>query len=134
MKHFANGSLAVVAIAIGLASASPAGAAAPPTGTLSYLGCIEATGAPDDCSATDAPLSSPVALGAAPGSTSLYAGAEDDAALVPLARAGDGRLSALPCIQENPPTICATGDDGLIDSPSALAFSPDGAQVYAISS
>ena len=126
--------LAAIALAIGCVAPATAGAAAPAAGTLSYLGCIEASAGPDECSATGVGLGSPVAIAAAPGSTSLYAGSEDDDAVTPLARAGDGRLGTLPCIQDAPATVCPSTTEGLISFPSGLAFSPDGAQVYAISS
>ena len=93
-----------------------------------------ASAGPDECSATGVGLGEPTAIAAAPGSTSLYAGSEDDTAVTPLARAGDGRLSTLPCIQGPPATVCPTTTDGLIGSPNAVAVSPDGAQVYAVSS
>ena len=126
--------LAAIALAIGCVVPATAEAAAPAAGTLSYLGCIEASAGPDECSATGVGLGEPTAIAAAPGSTSLYAGSEDDTAVTPLARAGDGRLSTLPCIQGPPATVCPTTTDGLIGSPNAVAVSPDGAQVYAVSS
>ena len=39
--------LALIGLAIGAAVPSVASAAAPPTGTLNYLGCIEVSGGPD---------------------------------------------------------------------------------------
>lgn len=128
------GNLALIAVAIAVAAPAVASAAAPPTGTLDYLGCIEASGGPDECASTGVGIADPTSIAAAPGSTSLYASSEGDDALTPLSRGGDGLLTALPCVQEESPTICPVGTVGLISSPNAFAFSPDGAQVYAISS
>ena len=88
--------LALIGLAIGAAVPSVASAAAPPTGTLNHLGCIEVSGGPDECSATGIGIDEPTTILAAPGSTSLYSGSEGDNALTPLARAPTGASGPSP--------------------------------------
>jgi DNA-binding beta-propeller fold protein YncE len=119
------------------------------TGALFSLGCISGETESDDCelipSATsqghDSGLDAPFGLALSADGTSLYVAARDDDAVARFTRDPDtGGLTYEGCISGESASDCthvpsATTDglDSGLDELYALAVSPDGASVYAVS-
>jgi 6-phosphogluconolactonase (cycloisomerase 2 family) len=120
------------ALFVGALIAAPAASGA--AGDLKPLGCLERTGAPDDCVRSARGLDGAADITVAPNGRSVYVAAFDDDAIVRLKRnPRDGSLRAGECIDDpaTGPDLCGASEDGL-EGASNLALSANGRDLYTI--
>jgi DNA-binding beta-propeller fold protein YncE len=109
-------------------------------GSLAFAGCIEDNDPPDGpdaCATSTDGLNSAEDVVVSPDGRQVYAVSMNDDAIVHFNRAADGSLSAVSCIDDNDagdgPDTCGASTDGM-DNPHALAISPDGNDLYVVTS
>lgn len=100
------------------------------TGTLTELGCVALTGS-SSCSTTTGGLNEASSVTVSPDGKNVYATGSRTGAVVEFARATDGSLTPLGCVQDssNTGSECATSGPGLVNAYD-VAVSPDGSSVY----
>ncbi len=120
--------LALAALTAGPASASTGG-----PGSISQLpspsDCIEQTGGADCATATGHGLAGASAVVTSPDGKNVYVASYFGQSVAEFARAADGSLTELGCVQNTGGKDCTTTTPGL-DGPNAIAISPDGKNVY----
>ena len=99
-------------------------------------GCIELTGSPAGC-ATSAPtgIELPAGIATSADGDSVYVTGGESDAVVNLARAANGSLSFVSCVEDDQaqlPTTCPQSTEGL-GGPGGVAVSPEGRSVYVVS-
>ncbi len=112
-------------------------------GSLTQIGCIADQSDSDDTSCSDnataSGLVNPQAIVISPDGKNVYVAAEDNdenGTIAEFTRNDDGSLTPVPshdCIEENEEGACQDQDARGIGEPDALAISPDGQNVYAVS-
>ncbi len=106
-----------------------------PTGALTPAGCFEDTSAPsNECGASEtAGLDGAGGVAVSPDGTSVFVVSKFDNAIVRFARAPDGAIAPVACIEDPPMDAgCGGTADGL-SLPSGVAVSLDGASVFVAS-
>ena len=131
------GRLGTIAVAVPLAAAvillGAVSAGAVSLHALTPKGCIAAPGDLAGCGATANGLSDPRGVATSPDGASVYAVSTDHDAIVRFDRAANGALSNPSCIADVGDVAgCGATAQGL-EGAFAVAVSPDGASVYAVS-
>jgi DNA-binding beta-propeller fold protein YncE len=104
-----------------------------PAGVLTPAGCIADVGDAAGCGTTAQGLDGPSTVAVSPDGASVYAVSAVDDAIVRFDRATNGALSDPSCISDvGDPAGCGATAQGL-DAVRAVAVSPNGASVYAVS-
>jgi DNA-binding beta-propeller fold protein YncE len=127
--------IVVAVLAVGIMI--PASAIAVTTGGLTSTGCIAKSGSSaTGCTATGGgALGAPDGVAVSPDGKNVYVVAYHDNAISVFSRAANGALTGTGCIAKSgsSATGCTATGGGALGVPRAVAVSPDGKNVYAVS-